>query len=89
MLALVGAGLVTMALADSPLVMARQSDCFEAFLRDELSHLVTRVVEQVVEQMAARLTAQRVERSAVASDAGRRSLPASHDQPAQRGGYRR
>jgi hypothetical protein len=42
-------------------VMARQSDYFEAFLRDELSHLVERVVDrvvdQVVERLAARLTA--------------------------------
>ena len=32
-------------------VMARQSDYFEAFLRDELDHLVNRVVERVVEQV--------------------------------------
>jgi hypothetical protein len=43
-------------------IMARQSDYFEAFLRDELSHLVARVVEQVVEQVAERLM-ERVERS--------------------------
>jgi hypothetical protein len=43
-------------------VMARQSDYFEAFLRDELDHLVNRVVERVAEQMVERLT-ERIERS--------------------------
>jgi hypothetical protein len=43
-------------------VMARQSDYFEAFLRDELDHMVNRVVERVVEQMVERLT-ERFERS--------------------------
>jgi hypothetical protein len=37
-------------------VMARQSDYFEAFLRDELTHLVNRIVERVVDQVAERLT---------------------------------
>src|SRR5919108_2526238 len=41
-------------------VMARQSDYFEAFLRDELSHLVERVVERVVGQVAERF-AERAE----------------------------
>jgi hypothetical protein len=36
-------------------VMARQSDYFEAFLRDELSHLVNRVVEHGVDQVVERL----------------------------------
>jgi hypothetical protein len=43
-------------------VMARQSDYFEAFLRDELSHLVERVAERVVDRVAERLT-ERLERS--------------------------
>jgi paraquat-inducible protein B len=43
-------------------VMARQSDYFEAFLRDELDHLINRVVERVVEQVVERL-AERSERS--------------------------
>jgi hypothetical protein len=55
-------------------VMARQSNYFEAFLRDELDHLVNRVVERVVEQMVERLT-ERFER---AERPGRseRSIPA-------------
>jgi Recombinase len=36
--------------------MERQSDYFEAFLREELTHLVNRVAEQVVEQVVERLT---------------------------------
>jgi hypothetical protein len=36
-------------------VMERQGDYFEAFLREELSHLVNRVLEQVVDQVAERL----------------------------------
>jgi hypothetical protein len=36
-------------------VMERQSDYFEAFLREELSHLVNRVLERVVDQVAERL----------------------------------
>jgi hypothetical protein len=36
-------------------VMERQSDYFEAFLREELSHLVDRVLERVVDQVAERL----------------------------------
>jgi hypothetical protein len=43
-------------------VMARQSDYFEAFLRDELSHLVERVAERVVDQVVERL-AERLERA--------------------------
>ena len=43
-------------------VMARQSDYFEAFLREELTHLVNRVVERVVDQVVERLT-ERFERS--------------------------
>jgi hypothetical protein len=43
-------------------VMARQSDYFEAFLRDELDHMVNRVVERVVDQVVERLT-ERVGRS--------------------------
>jgi recombinase len=38
-------------------VMERQSEYFEAFLREELSHLVNRVVERVVDQLVERLTA--------------------------------
>jgi predicted DNA-binding transcriptional regulator AlpA len=52
-------------------VMARQSDYFEAFLRDELDHMVNRVVERVVEQMVERLT-ERFERS----ERPERSMPA-------------
>jgi recombinase len=43
-------------------VMARQSDYFEAFLRDELDHMVNRVVERVVDQVVEHLT-ERFERS--------------------------
>jgi Recombinase len=61
-------------------VMARQSDYFEAFLRDELDHLINRVVERVVEQVVERL-AERSERSErpVRSEHPERStaLPAS------------
>ena len=42
--------------------MARQSDYFEAFLREEPTHLVNRVVERVVDQVVERLT-KPVERS--------------------------
>jgi hypothetical protein len=64
-------------------VMARQSDYFEAFLRDELDHMVNRVVERVVEQMVERLTerferAERPERSRPVA-----SLPPSSPQPAR------
>jgi hypothetical protein len=37
-------------------IMARQSDYFEAFLREELSHFVERVAERVVDQVVERLT---------------------------------
>jgi hypothetical protein len=37
-------------------IMARQSDYIEAFLREELSHLVERVAERVVDQVVERLT---------------------------------
>jgi len=58
-------------------VMARQSDYFEAFLRDELDHMVNRVVERVVEQIVERLT-ERVERSERPERAERSmGLPAS------------
>jgi Recombinase len=63
-------------------VMARQSDYFEAFLRDELDHMINRVVERVVEQIAERLTerferAERPERSTpVASFPPSSTLPA-------------
>ena len=53
-------------------VMARQSDYFEAFLRNELDHMVNRVVERVVEQMAERLD-ERFERS----ERAERSMPAA------------
>jgi hypothetical protein len=43
-------------------VMARQSDYFEAFLRDELSHLVERVAERVADQVVERVT-ERLERA--------------------------
>jgi Recombinase len=43
-------------------VMGRQSDYFEAFLREELSHLVNRIAERVVDQVVERLT-ERLERS--------------------------
>ena len=42
--------------------MTRQSDSFEAFLREELTHLVSRVVERIVDQVAERLT-ERLERA--------------------------
>jgi Recombinase len=60
--ALVRQALETMAGQYLAQVMARQSDYFEAFLRDELDHMVNRVVERVVEQMVERLT-ERFERS--------------------------
>jgi hypothetical protein len=56
-------------------IMARQSDYIEAFVRQELSHLVERVVEQVMERLAERVSpsalihaerserAERIERS--------------------------
>ena len=59
-------------------VMARQSDYFEAFLRDELDHMVNRVVERVVEQMVERLT-ERFERSE-RPERAERSMPA-HGMP--------
>ena len=66
-------------------VMARQSDYFEAFLRDELSHLVERVVEQVVERVTERLP--RSERSEHAERAERSqpmpTLPPSGDTAAR------
>jgi hypothetical protein len=37
-------------------IMARQSDYIEAFVRQELSHLVERVVEQVMERLAERVS---------------------------------
>jgi hypothetical protein len=43
-------------------VMAQQSDYFEAFLREELAHLVNRIAERVVDQVVERLT-ERLERS--------------------------
>jgi Recombinase len=64
-------------------MMARQSDYFEAFLRDELDHMVNRVVERVVDQVAERLTerlerAERPERSRPVV-----SLPPSSPPPAE------
>jgi Recombinase len=58
-------------------IMARQSDYFEAFLRDELEHMVSRVVERVAEHMAERLT-ERFERSerSKRSERSGRSTPA-------------
>jgi hypothetical protein len=65
-------------------VMARQSDYFEAFLRDELDHMVNRVVERVVEQMVERLTerferAERPERSRPVASLPPSSPPARQD----------
>jgi hypothetical protein len=37
-------------------IMARQSDYIEAFVRQELSHIVERVVEQVMERLAERVS---------------------------------
>jgi hypothetical protein len=66
-------------------VMARQSDYFEAFLRDELDHLVNRVVERVVDQVVERLT-ERVERSERPERSGPVvSLPPSSPPPARPG----
>jgi hypothetical protein len=69
-------------------VMARQSDYFEAFLRDELDHLVNRVVERVVEQMLERLT-ERFERAERSKRPERSrpvvSLPPSSPPPARPG----
>jgi hypothetical protein len=64
--------------------MARQSDYFEAFLRDELDHMVNRVVERVVEQMVERLTerferAERPERSRPVASLPPSSPPARQD----------
>lgn len=45
-------------------ILARQSDYIEAFVREELSHLVERVVEQVMARLAERSErAERAERS--------------------------
>jgi hypothetical protein len=57
-------------------VMARQGDYFEAFLREELTHLVNRIAERVVDQVVERLT-ERLERSERAERAERaeRSRP--------------
>lgn len=44
-------------------MLAWQSDYIETFVREELSHLVSRVVEQVVAQMAERFTAPQTERT--------------------------
>ena len=64
-------------------VMARQSDYFEAFLRDELTHLVNRVVERVVDQVVERLT-ERFERSERPERAERsRPGPACHHHPSR------
>jgi Recombinase len=65
-------------------VMARQSDYFEAFLRDELDHMVNRVVERVVEQMVERLSerferAERPERSMSAHELPPAPLPVMSD----------
>jgi len=68
-------------------VMVRQSDYFEAFLRDELDHMVNRVVERVVEQMVERLTErferserpERDERSMSARGVSSSPQPARHD----------
>jgi hypothetical protein len=68
--ALARQALETMAGQYLPQVMARQSDYFEAFLRDELDHMVNRVVERVVEQMMKRLT-ERFERA----ERPKRSMP--------------
>jgi hypothetical protein len=40
-------------------VMERQSNYFDLFLKEELTHLVERVVDQVVERLAERFEAQR------------------------------
>jgi hypothetical protein len=60
-------------------VMARQSDYFEAFLKEELTHLVNRVVERVVDQVVERLT-ERLERSE-RPERTERSMPASSSPP--------
>jgi hypothetical protein len=39
-------------------IMERQNDYFEAFLREELSHLVDRVLERVADQLSERLAAR-------------------------------
>jgi hypothetical protein len=67
-------------------VMARQSDYFEAFLRDELDHMVNRVVERVVEQMVERLMerferAERPERSRPVASLPPSSPPPARDDP--------
>jgi hypothetical protein len=77
--ALARQALETMAGQDLAQVMARQSDYFEAFLRDELDHMVNRVVERVVEQMVERLT-ERVERSE-RPERAERSIPAHRVPP--------
>jgi hypothetical protein len=40
-------------------VMAQQSQYFDRFLKEELTHLVERVVDQVIERLEERLTGQR------------------------------
>jgi hypothetical protein len=59
-------------------VMERQSHYFDMFLKEELTHLVSRIVEQVVDQVVERLaerftspTMERLERS----ERGERSMP--------------
>jgi hypothetical protein len=42
------------------LVMAQQSDYFEASLRDEFTPLVNRVIERVIDQQVERLAAQAI-----------------------------
>ena len=61
-------------------VIERQREYFETFLKDELSHLVNRVLERVVDQVMARLSERlehspRIERSEHSS----RSTPAIRD----------
>jgi Recombinase len=66
-------------------IMERQSNYFDLFLKEELTHLVSRVVEQVVERLAERFTrplerserAERPERSRLAPSLQAASTPAS------------
>jgi hypothetical protein len=50
-------------------MLARQSDYIETFVREELSHLVSRVVEHVAERFTAPQTARTVERSLATPEA--------------------
>lgn len=59
-------------------IMERQSEYFEAFLRDELSHLVNRVLERVVDQVVERLTDRLTAESRTGRERPERSERSEH-----------